>query len=256
MKKIFTLLLSTLVGSVAFAQRVVDVSIVEIVSPSELNSTSSGTVFKMNLSCKNDGPDDILTGDTIYTSWILGSLQNQVIDQKPNGANQGVVTISGFMTRDVIAGDTFHYVANVTSTYYATKTLEVNLIASIHMRNLPDLSFEDQSSSVNNRSIKKVTWFNEGKWPLSTGELAHENVTIYPNPAAENATISALTLDATSATTVRIFNLQGQEVFNNVLGAGSVENINVDASALKNGVYMVQLINGEKVQTSKLVVSH
>jgi len=256
MKKIFTVLLSTLVGSMAYAQRVVDVSVVEIVNPTVLNSTSSGTTFTMNLSCKNDGPDDLMMGDTIFSSWILGSLGNQVIDQKPNGANQGVVTISGTLQRDVIAGDTFHYVATVTSTFYATQTLEVNLIATVIMRNLPDLAFEPQGTFANNRALKKITWFNEEQWPLGNNELTEGNVVVYPNPAAGNVTISALTLDATSSTTVRVFNLQGQEVYSNILAAGSLENINVDASALNNGVYVVQLVNGENVQTSKMVVNH
>lgn len=257
MKKLFTLLAVTAIGSVAFGQRLTDVSIQTIVEPSEFQSNAqNNTPVPINFAVYNDGPDDIMVGDSVYFAIIVTNMGNSIQFQIPNGANTGIVTFGSIMTRNVIPGDTFHFVANYNALLYAPTTFQVKVIGRVFMRNLPDLNFEGTGSSTNNTKESQIIWYNKDRFPLSNAVVIAEDITTYPNPAGESTTISVSTLQTDAATTVRILDLKGQEVYSRTMEAGTFDTHDVNTSAFENGIYVVQVSSGDQIRTGKLVVNH
>lgn len=70
MKKLYTLAIATLFAGASFAQSV-DVS-VELVSPASGSSVAPGIV-SLEFNILNNGPDDIVEGDTIYFGALRGT---------------------------------------------------------------------------------------------------------------------------------------------------------------------------------------
>ena len=84
MKKIFTILLIALT-SLSFAQ--VDWAVKSIKSPTELESTTSGTALALTIECENRGTSTISAGDSvIYNMLIIDKETNQIITQFPQNA--------------------------------------------------------------------------------------------------------------------------------------------------------------------------
>ncbi|MDR1112903.1 MAG: T9SS type A sorting domain-containing protein [Bacteroidales bacterium] len=82
----------------------------------------------------------------------------------------------------------------------------------------------------------------------SIKEMAKKNVTIYPNPATDNFTV---TLDATGKSNIEMFNLVGQKVYSKVTSDATVT---VNVNNFKSGVYMLRINQNGQVYTSKVVV--
>ncbi len=77
-----------------------------------------------------------------------------------------------------------------------------------------------------------------------------EAISVYPNPAVNQVSLDLTTVDQVS--TVRIVDITGSVVFqdNNVFG-GAIREINV--ANFKNGLYFIQIQNGDNTQVKKLV---
>ena len=77
----------------------------------------------------------------------------------------------------------------------------------------------------------------------------------YPNPFNPSTAIS-YQLSAVSQTTLKVFNILGQEVatlVNEVQQAG-VHTVNFNANNLSSGIYFYQLHAGNFVETKKMVL--
>ena len=72
------------------------------------------------------------------------------------------------------------------------------------------------------------------------------NVVVYPNPTTNYINITNLKLNST----VKIFNMTGQQVFN---GKADSEMMMVDLSKYSNGMYMLQVVSNGKAQKSKII---
>lgn len=82
---------------------------------------------------------------------------------------------------------------------------------------------------------------------VSVEEMEKENITVYPNPASSNLTV---TLAGDEAATVQLFNLVGQQVYSET----AVNSASINVSSFKAGVYMLKVSQNGKVYTSKVVV--
>jgi hypothetical protein len=99
-------------------------------------------------------------------------------------------------------------------------------------------------------SVDKDTLFIVG-----INEIASINsFSFYPNPTANNATVS-FTADKAASYTTRIVNIYGQEVSREVLNVTAGLNVNkIDVSTLATGVYIFTITDGKNVQTQRFVV--
>jgi hypothetical protein len=79
----------------------------------------------------------------------------------------------------------------------------------------------------------------------------NETFEVYPNPADNEVFIKTNGLNKSQSTLIKIFSMDGRLIKNQQL-----ENIgsSIDCSALQNGLYLLQLQNGDKVYQSKLVI--
>ncbi len=111
---------------------------------------------------------------------------------------------------------------------------------------------------LQNNATKEVYNATNGiDTPLSTKNLEANvaTVSVFPNPAVNNTTISIVSVDATIAS-VRIMDIVGKAVINmaNVNLSNGNNNVDLNTATLDAGVYLIEVtINGE-VSTSQLVI--
>jgi hypothetical protein len=81
-----------------------------------------------------------------------------------------------------------------------------------------------------------------------------EGFNLYPNPTNTGQfTINADGL-AGQLVTIKIYNMLGQDVFTNSSIVAANDEININASSLSNGMYMVELDQGGRKMTTKLII--
>lgn len=88
-------------------------------------------------------------------------------------------------------------------------------------------------------------------------ELSPENyvMQVFPNPA-ESATTLYLDLDVSGPATITIINVQGQVVLEKIVTLVSEPtSMNLDVSALSNGIYRVNISNGNLMQSTSLMIT-
>ena len=82
-------------------------------------------------------------------------------------------------------------------------------------------------------------------------------VTVYPNPVKANSTLE-FTLDYTSKVKVTIYNMNGQlinEVYEGNVSSEVKNAININASAMKSGVYILKLTTDRESVTKSLLIA-
>ncbi|MFT4754017.1 MAG: hypothetical protein ACI85Q_001573 [Salibacteraceae bacterium] len=90
---------------------------------------------------------------------------------------------------------------------------------------------------------------------VSNARLAANEVSVYPNPASDNAVIS-INVEGSNAANVVVMDIVGKTVINlgDVnLGSGK-NNVNLNTSKLNGGVYLVQVTIDGVVSTQQLVI--
>jgi hypothetical protein len=112
--------------------------------------------------------------------------------------------------------------------------------------------------------VKIQTALNEGKLTITSGTSVQNNVNApnsfvlsqnYPNPFNPSTEIS-YTLSKTGLTTLKVFNVLGQEVATLVNGIETAGKhvANFNASRLTSGVYFYTLTSGNTVETKKMTL--
>ncbi|MFM2226889.1 MAG: hypothetical protein RL664_232 [Bacteroidota bacterium] len=95
-------------------------------------------------------------------------------------------------------------------------------------------------------------WLNTtGTYPNAVAEMnaASSTINMFPNPTSGDLSVKVSMLNPSENTTIRIYSIDGKEVFANNFGAGSVNNIfQLNVSELSNGYYFLSLQNGNQIQ--------
>jgi hypothetical protein len=77
---------------------------------------------------------------------------------------------------------------------------------------------------------------------------------MFPNPTSGNVAVKASMLNASENTIIRIYSIDGKEVFANNFGNGATNNtFRLNISELSNGYYFLSLQNGNQIQRVPLV---
>lgn len=87
--------------------------------------------------------------------------------------------------------------------------------------------------------------------PVGLEEVADPEVTIHPNPATGVVNISLW--KSTSDVSLEIISMNGQRVYTRAY-PGSFTNFNIDLSFVPKGVYMLQLTDGQRKHSQKLIL--
>lgn len=102
-----------------------------------------------------------------------------------------------------------------------------------------------------NRTLMFKTFIHPDNLLNSLSNETDTNFIIYPNPITNYFTI--FLQSNTSASTLKIFETSGKEVFvKNIIGTGS-KKYEINMSAYSNGVYMLKFKDGEITKTLKII---
>ncbi|MES2617691.1 MAG: T9SS type A sorting domain-containing protein [Bacteroidota bacterium] len=254
MKKVLLTIAAAISLNVGFSQKTVDWSIDQVLSPTELQSTTnSGTAINVRVVMKNNGSDSVLVGDSIWYQWAITDNNGALIGALafPNtNPNQYAVNIA---TKNMGVNDTVHYVGNFTTQLGVYPSANVRFFFRAHALNRKrGLGFE--ATQTNNVVANPIVWYNVQRWPVSVnGVNADAKVSVYPNPASNNVNINLGVVDFNAPVKVSIIDVSGREVATENFNA-SFENISMNTSSLEKGIYIVKVMNGSIESTTKLVV--
>ncbi|NNF01983.1 MAG: HYR domain-containing protein, partial [Bacteroidia bacterium] len=88
---------------------------------------------------------------------------------------------------------------------------------------------------------------------LSVELSAKFGLKVYPNPNEGRFNIELS--DITSATTIKIFDLIGQEIMvENVEGSSSFHNVEIDMGQIEKGTYIIEIISGDERKIQRVVI--
>jgi Secretion system C-terminal sorting domain len=140
---------------------------------------------------------------------------------------------------------------------YNTNTVATNYIAYVYGY---QGAFSNSQCYTLRASLSATNWRTDGSTDGDVQEIeipvAFENAGfgLYPNPASNLLTVE-VPMENESDVTVTIFDPAGKTAIqqNRVLGKGDNQ-MTFDLNSLPNGVYFVQVRNGEIAKTRKLVV--
>lgn len=254
MRKVYVLsLLFLIAASGAFAQRSIDWSVDEVISPTQLNSNSqTGTAIATHFVCKNNGTDAAKAGDTVLYQIAVATTGNQLIVAYPS-ANQFAFFV---LQKDLAMGDTIHVKRNLNTTAYFKTSTNVNFIVISSIRNnssTDGITPEVSPGTTNNVSSNQITWWNPQGWGVSVADVNNVDlINIYPNPATNEVSVSWNVNNANGNSTVNVYDLNGRVVLTQ--NAGDAFDTKIDLSGLEAGFYMVEVSNGDIKTTKKLQV--
>jgi hypothetical protein len=90
-----------------------------------------------------------------------------------------------------------------------------------------------------------------GTYPNLVNELTSNSnsVIMFPNPTSGNVAVNASELNPSESTIIRIYSIDGKEVYANNFGNGTANNtFQLNVSELSNGYYFLSLQNGNQIQ--------
>lgn len=254
MRKVYVLsLIMFIAAGGAFAQRTIDLSVDEIISPTQLNSNAStGTDLTTEFVLKNNGTDDIKVGDTILYQVVITTTQNQGIVAYPSASSFAFF----IMTKAMASGDTMHVNRKLNTTAYFKQSVNVRYVIGAFVRNMGSdpITNEVAPGNANNVKYNEITWWNPQGWGVSVAEVATSNVVeVYPNPATTEVTIDWNLSIGSEKHEVVIYDMNGREVLRKEV-ASDVFTQSINIEGLEAGMYMVKMTTGEFTTTEKLQV--
>jgi sugar lactone lactonase YvrE len=105
---------------------------------------------------------------------------------------------------------------------------------------------------TNNRNtITSVEYFSGILTSINNLHVAETRFLLYPNPSDGNLTIEILNPNNGSVNNIFIYNSIGSLVWQKNT---SDAKINIDASSLAKGIYLVKMVSGDKILTAKIII--
>ncbi len=89
--------------------------------------------------------------------------------------------------------------------------------------------------------------------PLSNESFELENLSIYPNPNNGNFTI-IFDNAINDSVNVNVYDLSGRSVYNKDFETSSNFNENINLTNIKSGMYLVRILDGDRMVTKKIVI--
>ncbi len=253
MKKVYAIVGLLLAGmSVSYAQRNIDWSVSEVISPTEMTSNEqTGTVVAVHLVLKNNGTDAAKTGDSIAFQMVVTDPNNTPILAYPSTSALVLYPLK----RDVPNGDTIHFMLNVSYQVFTRNSFNANFLVYSALWNRGGTDpVTMETDLANNRSTKSVVWWNPYKNGVGINSISAGALNIYPNPAQSDLTIQWPLASVNGETIISIIDMQGRVVLQTAsTSMNGVEK--VDISGLAKGLYQVEVSSGEAKMSSKLQVN-
>jgi hypothetical protein len=249
MKKALLLSFSMALASFGFAQRTVDLSTEAIVSPDSLRSSQQGTPMTMTAVVKNNGTDNITTGDSIWFQFII-TVNNQKVVGYPSAANPNAFAIRN-VSRTVASGDTMHITVTINIPLNFLQSSNVNIVFIAHALNRPGLDFEPQATLANNQKSKAIVWYNEHGWSVGINDLEANAAKVYPNPVKD---VLHVEVNNDEQKVFSMFDLSGKKVEETMFTENKLD---INVADYKRGFYFYEIkgANGAVIKSGKVAVN-
>lgn len=253
MKKIFTIIALLSCAFAVSAQRDVDWEVVEFIEPEILASTTQGTEFRIVAVLRNNGPDTVVSGDSLLYQIVIRNSQNQVLAALPDGSFNFRV-----LDDQLNPGDTMHYISpNIRINAYPnlSTTLKVELNSRVINRGSAN-TMNEESSFDNNILTEDRVWANPQGWGVGVEDHnMTKMIELSPNPATDKVSVSWLINSSTTEfTNIQVFDISGRKVIERDVDSRSAR-YSLNTSDLDRGVYTIQVMSGEYTFTERLVIS-
>jgi hypothetical protein len=244
MKKLLLLSMSAACMFFATAQVTVDWSVQDIPNPSELNSTPSGTSLDATVVLKNLGPDAVIAGDTLLYQLIFRNADNSLIFALPDGSFYFTI-----INKTIASGDTMQLQVKRFVPVKAYPSIAIKYqVSSYVTNNSRGLKLEN---NANNLFSKDMVWYNEQHWPLNTSNISMSNASVTPTVFKNELSVVVHKVVVGETAVLNIYNMQGALVKTQNLNSDVTNRINTES--LSNGVYILKVIQGSDVYTTKVV---
>lgn len=204
---------------------------------------TSGTVVPANanfdfvINIKNNGPDDMVVGDTIF--YISSISQNVEIATLTNAIASGATVSQSFaLTNSNTTGT--DQTANICFTVFNPNT-DVT-----QGGNPVSVSYDDVDTSNNTDCAMNIT-LKSGSTSVEEAVVNNNGLVIYPNPATDKVGFN-YTATSSSDVSIVVFDIMGREVMRHNFGAGlpGVEKAyELNINELNAGNYILSVINGD-----------
>jgi hypothetical protein len=255
MKKIFTLLLAFIAIN-TFAQRTADFQMLELVSPTVLNSEQNNTTpFPLNFVIQNNGPDTMTLTDSFAFQLLITNPQanNAIILAYPSAQARLIVPLRKVMH----PGDTLHHSVPLQINSVPDFSLLVNIIIQGNWINRATEDITDPVANNNANGQLNVIWYNKNRDGVSIFRPDYvNNLNVYPNPASDIVSIQMELLKVEN-TKVALYDMNGRLIISETnLTYFDNTGYQLNIADVPNGIYMLQVTNGEEVHTGRVVVSH
>jgi len=138
---------------------------------------------------------------------------------------------------------------SIGSNGFATYTihLDPNLADGTVIENSADIYFDFNAAVKTNTTVNTISITGVEE------EKQDHSLHLYPNPSDGHIMLLTNGFE-NQQTTIKIFNLTGQQVFEKKV-AGS-QRMQIDVSHLDDGLYMIQLVSGDTIRNRKLSINH
>lgn len=207
-------------------------------TPSTANAPYIGAVGDLN----NDGFLDLVAGTQLYRNtgnsnrWLRVNLIGTESNRNGIGARIEVTTAMGTMSREVRSGDAFSPMSSLIAHFGLGSSTEIEQVTVRWPSGIVDMF---AGIPINN-----TVDLLEGTGNVGVQEHAATSLNLFPNPVQEVLTIGTGTGLAKGL--ARVFDAAGKEVMTGRLDIGRL-----DVSALKPGIYTVQVPNGSNVVSAR-----
>ncbi len=220
----------------------------EIVSTDLVGGNYASEIFGINSECTIDSVSCSTTIELIPDSMV--DMENAVMifwNEDPSTISSVLWDFGNGMTSSDFYPTYFY---DSIGTY--TVCLTVNFFDGCSATSCVTFTMDANGTSGPGGAQMNGFWLNTtGTYPNNVNELTSNatSVNMFPNPTSGNMVVKASQLNPSENTTIRIYSIDGKEVFANNFGAGSVNNtFQLNVSELSNGYYFLSLQNGNQIQ--------
>ncbi|WP_178988750.1 endonuclease [Winogradskyella schleiferi] len=173
------------------------------------------------------------------------TVRNGALNLPSTSGGIGILTVT---TKRVFSGSSGTFNLNVNGNLIGTipydDTSQTIVIPNINVENNVSVVIDGNSGSGNRVVFDDLSYTCYSS--LSTDEFNASNIKLYPNPVNNNLTLD---LKSNVDTSIEIYDILGKRVLKNTINKTSALNL----QALKSGIYIVKITQGNSTITKKLV---
>lgn len=226
-------------------QREVDLQLI-LDAPTDKSTYQMTEPIPFTVSVKNNGPDNLVPGDTLFLLLPDNSVQLIFLAE----------SIDNEETAEIVSTQ-FNLLVNTTTTVDVCVLLFDDPSQQIELGGLPAAISYTDPDSTNNMTCNEITIESEPT-SIATLEQVSDALSLYPNPASSLVRVPLSKMPAGT------FNITVRDIAGKIQVMPSTYDVNLpdseqyaelDVSHLSEGLYLIELSHDKNRQIGKLVIA-